>query len=571
MHRGLRTAFLLTMWILTGTCAAAQVDQPPQPIRVLLLSGANNHDWRTTTPRIKAIIESLNRFNVDVLEETHTLSAEMLAKYDVIVSDFNTFTARRKVPRDPGWSDAAKRAYTDFVRSGKGHVVIHAGSSSFYDWDEYQELVISSFKVGQTDHGTRHEFPVRIDVPDHAITKDMPPFVTFDELWHNAPVQHEATVLASAFSSTESRGSGRYEPIAMVREFGDGRSFTLMLGHDIKAMENFAFQALLVRGAEWAATGEVSIGLPDDFPSIPEGELPAPERTLSWNEGEDSVALLDGEEVIWRLNHGENVAKPHFHPVALPGKPALTWSSPPDHPWHHGLWFCWKYINGVNYWEENREYGRSDGLTEQTDIRLTKGKNHAAKLELDLVYRPANGEPVLIERRVIEVSPPQADGEYHLDWTMTFTALREDVVFDRTPLPDEPNGKIYGGYAGLSARLAEDLERRTIVSSDGPVNFKDNRYRGRARGMDYTGMLDGEAMGVAIIDHPDNLNAPSPWYAIRSDVMSYFSPAVVCYGSHRLPAGESMTLRYRTIVHGGRWSGDKLVSEHKRFIEESLE
>ena len=152
---------------------------------------------------------------------------------------------------------------------------------------------------------------------------------------------------------------------------------------------------------------------------------------------------------------------------------------------------------------------------------------------------------------------------------MTFTAGEVDLLFDRTPLPHEPEGKVFGGYAGLSARLAADLERRIVVSSDGPVDFKDDRHRSRARAMDYSGLMNGEAMGIAMIDHEKNLNAPSPWYAIKSGVMSFFSPAVICYDPYRLPAGKSLTLRYRVIVHSGRMNGDALVSEYAAFNEES--
>jgi type 1 glutamine amidotransferase len=65
-------------------------------------------------------------------------------------------------------------------------------------------------------------------------------------------------VLATAFSATEQQGSGRDEPVAWVRKFGQGRSFTLLLGHDAKAMESFGFQRLFQRGTAWAATGKVS-------------------------------------------------------------------------------------------------------------------------------------------------------------------------------------------------------------------------------------------------------------------------------------------------------------------------
>jgi hypothetical protein len=79
-------------------------------------------------------------------------------------------------------------------------------------------------------------------------------------------------------------------------------------------------------------------------------------------------------------------------------------------------------------------------------------------------------------------------------------------------------------------------------------------------------MIEDTPAGIAILDDRDNLNSPTPWYAIRSDVMSFFSPAVICYGPHTLPAGRSMTLQYRVIVHPHRWDKRRLVSETRSFM-----
>ncbi|MHC5008908.1 MAG: hypothetical protein ACYTGF_16295, partial [Planctomycetota bacterium] len=76
---------------------------------MLLLSGASNHDWRSTTPQLVEIYEQTGRFTADVLADTRTLTADLLSGYDVIVSNFNTFTARYQAPRDPGWSPEARR------------------------------------------------------------------------------------------------------------------------------------------------------------------------------------------------------------------------------------------------------------------------------------------------------------------------------------------------------------------------------------------------------------------------------------------------------------------------------
>jgi len=223
----------------------------------------------------------------------------------------------------------------------------------------------------------------------------------------------------------------------------------------------------------------------------------------------------------------------------------------------------------VNYWEESRETRRSDGCTTVDDVKIETTETYGAKLQLGLRYGPPDGQPVLTEQRVIEISPPDETGRYHLDWTLTFTAGQSDVLLDRTPLPGEQVGRLWGGYAGLSVRLAQELAERQAVSSEGELEFKDGRHRSKARAMDYSGIVGGKPAGIAVLDHPRNLNAPSPWYVIQTDVMSYFSPAVLCYGPHTLPAGESFTLRYRVIVHPGRWDTPQLQREYEEFARSS--
>jgi hypothetical protein len=282
-----------------------------------------------------------------------------------------------------------------------------------------------------------------------------------------------------------------------------------------------------------------------------------------------SVALTRGETVVWQFRYASDQPKPFFHPLSLPDGPVLTWNRPPDHPWHHALWFSWKFLNGVNYWEPNRSTGQPDGRTQWSNARIATNPDHTATIEMDLTYRPSDQPVVLTEKRVVEVSCPDASGRYHFDWSSTFTAGETDVEFSRTPLPGEPGGKAWGGYAGLSVRLAKELSERAAAKTDGPVDFGDgSTHRSRSTAMDYNGLIDGRPVGIAVCDHPDNVNHPSPWYAIASQPMSYFSPAVICYGSHTLPAGESFVLKYRVIVHQGRWDAAKLQQEFRRFVED---
>lgn len=298
----------------------------------------------------------------------------------------------------------------------------------------------------------------------------------------------------------------------------------------------------------------------------------APAQEWSWDRQENkSFALKHGEQIVWQFNYAADQAKPYFHPVALPGGPVVTWNRPPDHVWHHGLWFCWKYINGVNYWEPDKT-GMPPGKTEWKNVMASPLSDHSARIAMDLTYRPRDGKPLMTEKRTVVVSAPDKNGQFHMDWTCEFTAGDEDVKLDRTPLQGEPGGQAWGGYAGLSLRLAKGLAERNAVSTNGPVKFNaQSRHRSKATGMEYDGVLDGREVGVAMLDHPENLNHPSPWYVIRSEPMSFFTPAVICYGPHTLKANQTMTLHYRVIVHPGRWNAEKLEDEYQRFVADSKE
>jgi hypothetical protein len=99
------------------------------------------------------------------------------------------------------------------------------------------------------------------------------------------------------------------------------------------------------------------------------------------------------------------------------------------------------------------------------------------------------------------------------------------------------------------------------------VQMLDDRYRGRHVGLDYSGRIEGRVEGVAILDHARNPRMPSPWYVIRSAEMSFFTPAFLCYEPKTLAPGRTLALRYRVLVHPGRWDEARLRAEFARFSE----
>jgi uncharacterized protein len=252
----LAACFLFSL-SLVGDLSLASAAAADRPLRVLILSGQNNHDWATTTPKLQSILAGTGRFEIAITKHPEQADASTFQGYDVLLSNWNNLGKDGK--RD--WPPQLREAFLTFVSEGRGLVVVHAGGWSFLDWEEYQKLTGGTWGA-KTGHGPVHRFNVKIVEPEHPITRGLPNFMTTDELWHRGDFRPQKTVLATAFSAPEHGGSGENEPVAFVTQFGRGRCFNLVLGHDAAAMDSAGFKALLSRGTEWAATGKVTLPAP---------------------------------------------------------------------------------------------------------------------------------------------------------------------------------------------------------------------------------------------------------------------------------------------------------------------
>ncbi|NQT89323.1 ThuA domain-containing protein [bacterium] len=242
-----------------ATLLAASIAGAGTPLRVLLLTGRNNHNWKATTPVVQQMYEKSGHFTVTVCAKPETLTAEEFGKCDVVVSNWSNWP--KTDHRD--WGEDTEKAFLDFVRGGGGFVVFHAAAATFTAWPEFQQLIGTTWAKGKTGHGPIHEFEVKIADAEHPVTKGVKNFTMRDELWHRAGRTGELKILCTAMSEKKKGGSGQEEPVAHWREFGKGRCFHMILGHDAKTIENAGWQALMLRGAEWAATGKVTIPVPD--------------------------------------------------------------------------------------------------------------------------------------------------------------------------------------------------------------------------------------------------------------------------------------------------------------------
>ena len=263
---------------------------------------------------------------------------------------------------------------------------------------------------------------------------------------------------------------------------------------------------------------------------LPGGTKPD-EHLYSWQRTDTTLALFRGDKVIWKVVADTAQGKPYFHPLATTNGITLSDLRPVDHLWHRGLWWSWKLINGLNYWEEDPGTGRSEAATDLQDWDAKTYPDGSARLTFTISYHPWKGEPVLTEKRVINMSAPTDKG-YTLDWASEFIA-ETNVLLDRSP----------AGYAGFSLRLGPAQREWSFTDSEWRTG--QNTIHGQpARWVKLSAGFNEPA--VAIFDHPGNLRHPARWYADQS--MPYFSPAPLFDRPFEMAAGKKVVLRYRVVV-----------------------
>ncbi len=293
MKKNLMATRILAVF-LTVLCLAPRAMSAPS-LKALIVTGQNNHNWPVSSPVIKIMLEDTGLFAVDTAispKEGQDMSGftPKFADYSVVVLDYT----------GDNWPEAARKAFVDYVSNGGGVVVVHAADNAFPDWPEYNEIIglggwgnrdeksgpylrwIDGKAVQVTEpgpgggHGKNQPYQIINRAPDHPIIKGLPEkwMHGSDELYHllRGPGKN-LTVLATGYSAKEANGTGNDEPLLFTIQYGKGRVFHTALGHagdtgeNSPALQCAGFITTLQRGAEWAATGEVTQAVPDDFPA----------------------------------------------------------------------------------------------------------------------------------------------------------------------------------------------------------------------------------------------------------------------------------------------------------------
>jgi len=532
----LRITLIVTLLTTLQTVITAADHTNEKQIKVLILSGYGNHEWKKTTPLLNRILDEAKIFETKVAGNPESLTYSDLKKYDLVVCNANTWPDNN-LRLSPQW----EADFTKYVNEGGSALFFHAGASSFYSWEDFFRI-----GIGRWGKETSHGAPVVAKLYNmdqkHPITKGLKGFQIMDEIWEKTELYPGAKAIGSLKASNSKDGHPIDEPAIFVNQTGKGRSFFTILGHDERALLNSGLRTLLIRAAQWCAGREVTFRPPAELNL----EKSKGKPKYSWVESDTTFALLNHKETIWKFNYKDQFQRPYFHPLTVNNK-MITCVSPPDHPHHLGLWFCWKYINHLNYWEYLSGYGnaktgyKTEGVTEITGSKIIRNPDFSADINLSISYHPLKGEPVMSEERTYHVSVPAKDGKYYIIEDHLFKVLADSVVLDRTP-PAIRGGRIQGGYAGISIRFSQDFTAPVFKSAGDSTQCKkcDWQYYGFES-------LTGKRVGIKIEQDAQYRSETNTWYIINDPVFPfyYFSPAVIFDRPVVLKKGTNWRLRYR--------------------------
>ncbi len=301
--------------------------------------------------------------------------------------------------------------------------------------------------------------------------------------------------------------------------------------------------------------------------SLPLGPLHAAQFTLEKDDAGVTVKC-DGQFMTRYIQ--KSGAKPILWPIVGPSGKEMTRGYPmrevtgdekKDHIHHRSFWFDHGNVNGVSFWDEQ---GRHGTIEHREYLKLQDGDQAVIQTSND--WKNPDGSVVCSDVRTMAFG---ADGETRwIDFQVRVTAAADKVVFG-----DTKEGSF--GLRVAGSMRVELKQGGRIVNSQGQTN--DEAWGKPASWVDYSGPVDGETVGIAILNHPRSLRYPTYWhvrtyglFAANPFGLHDFLNSNTADGSLTLQAGESFDLYYRVILHRGDEQQGKIAEAFERYAEEPI-
>jgi len=262
----------------------------------------------------------------------------------------------------------------------------------------------------------------------------------------------------------------------------------------------------------------------------------------------------------------KDVPRPYFYPVIGPtGVPIIRhWpmkdgpNEEHDHPHHRSLWFTHGNVNGIDFWTDGENKGK---VVHEKFVEIISGPELGIIKSQNKWVAPG-GEIVCTDTRTHRFYS-RPDGQI-MDFEVTIHASHGKVT-----LGDTKEGS-------MAIRVAPTMRLEGKVANGHTINsegLKDTDAWGkRAVWCDYYGPVDGDIVGVAIFDHPDNPKHPTWWH-----VRPYGLFAANPFGVHDfekkprgtgdlvIQAGQSVTFKWRFYFHKGDEKQGQVAERYREY------
>ncbi len=281
-------------------------------------------------------------------------------------------------------------------------------------------------------------------------------------------------------------------------------------------------------------------------------------RNLAIRIGDDPFATL--------VQDDPKAAKPYLFPLIGPTGKRFTRAypmadvegEPRDHPHQRSFWFTHGKVNGIDFWMEEPGHGWIRPRTTQV---LASGTAAVIVATENDWMTPDESKRVASDRRVIRFYATQQARA--IDFDIVLTASDGPLTF----------GDTKEGMFGLRVASSLDVKRKQggrIVNAEGLTDL--DAWGKPSPWVDYSGAIDGEPAGVAILNHPESFRYPTTWHVrdyglFAANPFGWHDFGKGESGDHTVAAGDSIRFRYRVILHRGDVSAADVAGAFRAYAE----